>query len=611
MTGLIEQTDNTHFSTLQTPVYGVTDLRSMYGTMKEKMIEDFSKYLRNGSGWRLRKVLKLTIKLSRNRPLRGSSYLPLPEGLKGKRSIINIKNKTDDLCFAWMVLRQTYPKKKDQHLIGDLREHFNEFNWDGIEFPTPCCEKTFKKYENNNSVSVAVYGHEVYTKLVKGEEVEKIRIIPLYVPTERRKEIYYAFFHKNEDGTKWHYDPITSLRGLVYGQVRSHNKDRGIFMCDYCLNYFGTQELLDKHEERCSQYKAVKTIFPEPGKNDILRFRNIQNCIECPIKFYIDTESILEPIDEIRGKTRLYQRHKMSAFYIYPVLRIGDDSVTMDPVEAIGGDDNDNVARILVEKLIEKAKEVYEKFKVPVKMIFDETARISFESAIKCYASGKKLNGDKVRDHCHFTGRYRGALHSKCNLKLRQQPFSIPVFAHNMSGYDSHMFVRLLAESEGEVSCIPQNEEKYMSFSKDVLVDVIDGKNVYVMLNFKDTFRFLTKSLASLVEITSKFRHTDKYFTEEEQKVLRSKQYYPYEYMDSFSRMKETIIPSKEAFNSSLNSKSLVFSSREDNFDEMEPEKMTDEDYEDFKKSWIASKSKTLGDFTMFFVKGDSISGRL
>ena len=44
-------------------------------------------------------------------------------------------------------------------------------------------------------------------------------------------------------------------------------------------------------------------------------------------------------------------------------------------------------------------------------MIFDESAKISFESATKCYACGQKLNDDKVRDHCHFTGRYRGALH--------------------------------------------------------------------------------------------------------------------------------------------------------------------------------------------------------
>ena len=173
----------------------------------------------------------------------------------------------------------------------------------------------------------------------------------------------------------------------------------------------------------------------------------------------MDTESILQPIDETKGKTKLFQRHKMSAFYLYPVLRIGDDSVTIEPTEAIGNDENDNIAKILVEKLEEKAKEVYRKFKDPIKMVFDETARVSFESATHCYACGQKLNDDKVRDHDHFTGRYREALHSECNSRLRQQPFSIPVFAHNMSGYDSHMFVRLFGETEGEVSCIPQNEQ--------------------------------------------------------------------------------------------------------------------------------------------------------
>ena len=258
--------------------------------------------------------------------------------------------------------------------------------------------------------------------------------------------------------------------------------------------------------------------------------------------------------------------------------------------------------KILVEKLIEKAKEVYEKFKVPVKMKFDETARISFESATKCFACGKKLKDDRVRDHCHFTGRYRGALHSQCNLKLRQRPFVIPVFAHNNSGNDSHMFVK----DEDEVSCIPQNEEKYMSFSKDVLVDVVDGRNIYVTLNFNDSFRILGKSLASLVEITTEFRHTDKKFTKEQQEVLRRKEVYPYEYMDSFSKMKEpvTAVP-KEAFNSFLNSKGVVFTS-EDDLSEMKPLEISDKDYEHFRKSCEVSGSKTLADFTRFYVEGDT-----
>ena len=384
--------------------------------------------------------------------------------------LINIRNEKDNYCLSYSILRLKYPKKKNPQRIEDLKKHLDELNLNGIEFPTPCTEKTFKKLEKNNNFLLAVYGHETYMELnKKGEEVEKVRIIPMYVPRERREEVYHIFFFKNEDGTMWHYNPIINLRGLVSRQVRSHHKDRGIFICDYCRNHFGTQELLDKHEKCCSQYEAVRTILPEPGKN-ILKFKNTQNCIECPVKFVFDTVSIIKRINEMRGNTKLYQRHVMSGFCILPILRV--EGTSIDHVTYIAEDESVDVNKILVEKLIEKAKEVYENFKVPVKMIFDEIARISFESATKCYACGKELRNDKVRDHCHLTGRYRGALHSECNLRLRQRPFVIPVFAHNNSGYDSHMFVKALADMEGEVSCIPQNEEKYMSFSKDVLVDV-------------------------------------------------------------------------------------------------------------------------------------------
>ena len=188
----------------------------------------------------------------------------------------------------------------------------------------------------------------------------------------------------------------------------------------------------------------------------------------------------------------------MAAFYIFPVLRIDDDSVKIDPVGILGSEDDD-VSKILVEKLEGMAKKVYERFKEPVKMVFDDDARASYDRAAVCYVckEGFVNNSEtrrKVRDHCHFTGRYRGALHSECNLKLKQRPFVIPVFAHNMSGYDSHMFVKLLAETENGVECIPQNEGKCMSFSKHVL----NNKNVYVKLEFKDTFRFLGKSLSYL-----------------------------------------------------------------------------------------------------------------
>ena len=93
--------------------------------------------------------------------------------------------------------RALNPVEKDpQRVIKELRKQSEELNWDGIEFPTPCLERVFKKFERNNNVSLLVFGHEA--------AINKTYIIPLYVPIERREKVVRLFFLKNEDGTASH-----------------------------------------------------------------------------------------------------------------------------------------------------------------------------------------------------------------------------------------------------------------------------------------------------------------------------------------------------------------------------------------------------------------------
>ena len=96
----------------------------------------------------------------------------------------------------------------------------------------------------------------------------------------------------------------------------------------------------------------------------------------------------------------------------------------------------------------------------------------SYEKETKCWICKEEFNDDKnykVRDHCHFTGRYRGAAHNSCNLKYRKPNFT-PVVFHNLSGYDSHLFIKNLGFSQGKIDCIPNNEERYISFTKSIEV---------------------------------------------------------------------------------------------------------------------------------------------
>ena len=74
-----------------------------------------------------------------------------------------------------------------------------------------------------------------------------------------------------------------------------------------------------------------------------------------------------------------------------------------------------------------------------------------------------KLNR-KVRDHCHFTGKFRGAAHSICHLHYKV-PQEIPIKIHNASKYDYHFIIKESAEEfKGEFECLGENVEKYISF---------------------------------------------------------------------------------------------------------------------------------------------------
>ena len=126
-----------------------------------------------------------------------------------------------------------------------------------------------------------------------------------------------------------------------------------------------------------------------------------------------------------------------------------------------------------------------------------------YDNATHCHICEGELGENKVLDHCHLTGRYRGVAHKKCNLEL-QVPKFFPVIFHNLSGYDSHLFIKKLGTSEGKIDCIPLNDEKYISFTKGIVVDTFknkEGKTIEIKryIRFIDSFRFMSSGLASLV----------------------------------------------------------------------------------------------------------------
>ena len=118
-------------------------------------------------------------------------------------------------------------------------------------------------------------------------------------------------------------------------------------------------------------------------------------------------------------------------------------------------------------------------------------------------------NKKNVRDHCRHTGKFRGATHSECNLRYNELK-EIPVIIHN-AAYETHFIINQLAIelaiinqlAIGELNCIGDNMEKYITFSVPIKKELNNGKIVTYKLKFIDSYRFMQSSLSDLVDNTS------------------------------------------------------------------------------------------------------------
>ena len=111
----------------------------------------------------------------------------------------------------------------------------------------------------------------------------------------------------------------------------------------------------------------------------------------------------------------------------------------------------------------------------------------------------------KVRDHCHYTWKYRRAAHSKCNLNYKIVK-DIPVLFHNGSVYDYHFIIKYLArEFKGNFECLGENTEKYISFTVP-FKKVINDKEIKYKIRISDSWRFMQDSLSNLVDSLSELK---------------------------------------------------------------------------------------------------------
>ena len=132
----------------------------IYNNAKGKMLESMAAFQMRDSNWRLRAVEKLDINTTAYKPLKGSSYIPMPKYLASKKAIVNMKN-DDEECFKWCVTRALNPVLRDsERITKELIKQSAELDWSGIEFPVAADANVISKFERNNNVSINVFGYE-------------------------------------------------------------------------------------------------------------------------------------------------------------------------------------------------------------------------------------------------------------------------------------------------------------------------------------------------------------------------------------------------------------------------------------------------------------------
>ena len=126
----------------------------------------------------------------------------------------------------------------------------------------------------------------------------------------------------------------------------------------------------------------------------------------------------------------------------------------------------------------------------------------------------QELNTDKVRDHCHVTGKFRGAAHNKCNLKLRISRKLLIIF-HNLQGYEAHIILKALNSFDVDTAVIPKGIDKHMS--------IIVNRHI----TFIDSYEFYNSPLDTSNLEDNDFKHLSSEFGIDKVEILKRKDAYP------------------------------------------------------------------------------------
>ena len=395
------------------------------------------------------------------------------------------------------------------------------------------------------------------------------------------------------DGEKWHYLAVKNLPPLLKGITSTHEKD---FYCLNCFHSYRTKNKLESHRKICENHGYCPVEMPTKDNNNI-KYSHGEKSMKVPFIIYAHLQCLLEKMNTCEAlvsttrtsinnpnesSTTKINKHTPSGYSIFTSCSLDESKNKLnyyrgkDCMKKFCKDLKEHATRIInyaKKKIIPLTKE----------------EEINYNDQQICYICKKEFDKSdkkhhKVRDHCYYTGKYRGAAHNICNLRYKV-PKEIPVVFHNGSTYDYHFIIKeLVKEFEGNFDCLGENTEKYITFSVP-LKKKIENKilEITYKIKFIDSFRFMSSSLSKLVDNLSEGIHNNKCsdcksnldymrITKNKKLLLKCfncniyykkkinndlikkfKNTYSFCNMDSWERFNEKLLPSKKDFYSNLN----------------------------------------------------------
>ena len=409
------------FNSRMLNVYNLSNKNELVTAMITHMAQQIKNPALSDSKFVFDEVISTTVDFHRSNLTRGSSYLPLPDWLARKKAIINPQNK-DLECFKWAVIAATRWEDtgKNPERITKLKKFESDYNWTGIRYPVFI--KDIAGFESGNQISINILAVEDKQIYIRRKGAKYNRIVNLLLITENN--------HK-------HYVAIKSLSRLLTSKNTKHREKQ--YYCMNCLQGFMEEHSRDEHVEYYKNNEAVRIEIPT--RKPFIKYSHRQFQFKVPFIMYVDFESILEPIKGPLNNPRLsstkgVNMHTASRWCVRSEFSYGK---VKDPLKLCRG--KDCISKFC-EHIIAEACRLYSSFpELPMEPLTKAQSK-EYSKAKNCHIcfTAFKPNDQKVRDHCHYTGCYRGAAHSLCNLQYKI-PSYIPAVFHDLAGYDAHMFI--------------------------------------------------------------------------------------------------------------------------------------------------------------------------